>query len=316
MMQAMAQERNRRFAAMAVIALLALAAAALALWPAPAAQGQDSATVTFSPSSIPDKTYTQGAYVPKGDPAATATNNPNLPYNPPNPRWEALRLPEATVTSPTGVGWAVTYSITGLPDGLTFDPIDRIIRGTPTTVTTTPATVTYTANATTWSVSGGSMGTPIAVTDGVSGSASLTFTITVVAPPAFDAEARRLVSTRIIAWVNNGWTNSGSDNTITFPAASGGHGALTYYLFDNQTGQALYAVEENQVRTGITFNRATRVLGGTPNVWARKAWPVSYYAEDENGSRASLYFTIYAGGYAGAGTNPGDWTPNPPVGGL
>ena len=84
----------------------------------------------FDPNMIADQTFTVGTSV-------------------------SLNLPMATGDSPP-----YTYSTSALPPGLHFDPIDRWLNGTPTTVVNAHP-VTYTA------------------TDAIGTSASLTFTITV-----------------------------------------------------------------------------------------------------------------------------------------
>ena len=91
---------------------------------------QPSGTITFSPSEIADQTFTVGTYA-------------------------SLTLPIAT-----GGTAPYTYSISALPPGLHFDPVDRWLNGTPTTLVNAHP-VTYTA------------------TDATGASASLTFTITV-----------------------------------------------------------------------------------------------------------------------------------------
>ncbi len=101
---------------------------------------------SFGGGGVDDMVFTAGAEALKSDLGADEV--------------EALRLPEAT-----GGFDEVTYTATGLPAGLSLSP-DRLVIGTPEARTDTPATVTYTA------------------TDSAGGTASLTFQVTVLPPPA------------------------------------------------------------------------------------------------------------------------------------
>ena len=128
--------------------------------------------------------------------------------------------------------------------------------------------------------------------------ASLTFNVTVNPAVTFNAEAARtFIDSRIIVWVSGqGWQDRESDGKITFPAATGGTGTITYSLIDNDSGEPLV-----DVAGGITFDPATRKLGGTPETEAQKTWAVTYAAVDENGGRASGSTTVYAGGWGVGG---------------
>ncbi len=268
---------RHRTTALAVLGLLAPLPAALVFWPAPpvhAQGGEGDPGATLSPSTIDNKVYTAGAAVPKVQhPAHT-------------PEFEALRLPEASlINAPANtVGWDAAYAITGLPAGLAMDA-DRIIRGTPTTANSTPATVTYTATVTAH-VDPDADGDYDDLTTSTY-TKSLTFMVKVSPAVTFGAEAKQFFNIRIIRF-QGGWENA------TLPEATGGTGTLTYYLLENSSGNS--PADEAD---GITFNPATRTVGGTPAAEARKQWAVTYVAEDENGSRAFGYTTIYAGGFGG-----------------
>ena len=301
-----------RIPALAVLALLALAAA-LVFWPAPAhGQGDEEETdptVTL-PLSIPAKTYTVGTDV---NAKVTTDNTPVEGYP---------KLPEATFTNAPAntVSWDVAYTATNLPDGLTLGQ-DRVIYGVPTTAITNPVTVTYTATVSVY-VDPDADGEYDDVTTSTY-TASRTFQITVAPAVAFSAEARKFFGSRIIAWKSGnppsgGWGPTGSASvndaglttnptysaSITFPAATGGSGTLTYKLLENRVDEnnSNKPVEPrplSEAASGITFDSSTRALGGTPAGAARKTWAVIYVAEDENGSFASGYLNIYAGGYGG-----------------
>ena len=304
---------HRRIPAYAVLALLALAAA-LVFWPAPAhgqGDGDNTPTVNFS-AIIPSKSYTAGtdvnAKVPPGAPGDPVEGYP--------------KLPEATlINAPANtVGWDVAYTATNLPDGLTLGE-DRVIYGAPTTANASAVTVTYTATVSVY-VDPDADGEYDDLTTSTY-TANRIFQVTVAPAVTFSAEARKFFGSRIISWKsgtppNGGWgpTGSGGVNdagltttptysaSITFPAATGGSGTLTYKLLENRVDEnnANKPVEPrplSEAASGITFDSSTRALGGTPAGAARKTWAVIYVAEDENGSFASGYLNIYAGGYGG-----------------
>ena len=267
-----------RRTSLAVVAAAALVAALL-FSSAPSVHGQgdgeDDLAVQFpAGTSISDKAYTAGTRA-------------NLLYT----YLTEPRLPEVTVSWPADTFEAdLTYSATGLPAGLTVG-YDRVIRGTPEAATSGPVTVTYTADVTTyvWDE------TTQALVVGDTASASLTFNVTVNAAVTFDEAATTFLTTKLfIHDTGQGWRDAGDDGTITFPAASGGTGTITYQLIDNDSEKPLA-----DVAGGITFDTTTRKLGGTPTQAARKDWAVRYIAKDENGSRAVFSSTVYGGGYGG-----------------
>ena len=104
----------------------------------------DTAPAFASGASVPAQSYTENAQIPN------------------------LTLPEVATATP-GNG-DITYMLTPIPSGLNFDATNRVLSGTPDTVTTTAITLTYTA----------------ADEDGntaASDTASLLFTVTVEAAP-------------------------------------------------------------------------------------------------------------------------------------
>ncbi|MDE3071430.1 MAG: putative Ig domain-containing protein, partial [Pseudomonadota bacterium] len=130
--------------------------------------------------------------------------------------------PAATDTD----GDTISYSATGLPAGITFNPVTRTFSGTPTVTGT--STVTYTA------------------TDSRGAAVSATFTITVNAPanvaPVLSAALTNqtvVVNTAMVAYVAPAATDTDGD-TISYSA----------------TG----------LPAGITFNASTRTFSGTPTV--------------------------------------------------
>ena len=254
-------------------ALLALAVAAIAILHAPPVQGQTSLTVAFgSGVTIANQSYTAGLALPSERLQAHT------------PEWEALQLPEVNVTAPTGTYYyTVSYAVSELPRGLSMGD-DRIIYGTPSDyVGTTPITVTYTATVITYTRD--TTSDPPAINAGATGSASLTFTMTVAPPVGFDAEAQSFFASNIVAYVSVPvpiWHNP------TLPAAQGGAGTLTYRLIDNDTGRPLADVVPS-----LTFNASTRTLGGTLPAGARYA--VTFIATDANGATAQGHTEVREG---------------------
>ncbi len=278
-------------------ALFALAAIASAVLVPASVHGQDGDSITMTATfgagdAISDKTYTAGARVNQ---VFTSAWDQGLP-----------RLPEVTVNFDVEPGagyYEVEYTATGLPMGLTMAR-DRVIRGIPVPRTSDPNpvdgfynyvaytdTVTYTATVTFYTSDGSSFSNAGTKT------ASLTFDVTVNPPVTFNKKARKFIDSRILVWNSGkGWDGSESDGKITFPEAEGGTGALTYSLIDSDSGQPL-----SSVATGVTFDTATRKLGGTPEAAAQKTWAVTYAAVDQNGSRAAGSSTVYAGGWGVGG---------------
>ena len=267
---------------LAFLALLALAAATFILSFPASVEGQTTLTVGFGAGdTISDKTYTAGARV--NQVFDTTAGDQGLP-----------KLPEVTVNFNPGQGktgyYTVSYTATGLPSGLTMSR-DRVIRGVPAEATTGAVQVTYTANVASYTSDGSSF------SEAGTKTAELTFNVTVNPAVTFNAEAQKFIDSRIIVWISGqGWQDSEADGKITFPAATGGTGAITYSLIDNDSGEPLADVAD-----GITFDTATRKLGGTPSTDAQKTWAVTYAAVDQNGGRASGSSTIYASGWGVGG---------------
>ena len=161
----------------------------------------------------------------------------------------ALVLPEAS----GGTG-ELTYSISALPTGLSFDAATRTLSGTPTAAIDGAVEITYT------------------VMDNDDDTAALTFTIIIAAPgtvPVFAADA---------SIDDVGYTVGVPSYDLVLPEASGGTGELTY---------GVSALPE-----GLVFDAATRTLSGMPAVVTDGAVTVVYTATDESGTTNTLTFTI------------------------
>ncbi|MCA0300761.1 MAG: putative Ig domain-containing protein, partial [Proteobacteria bacterium] len=155
-------------------------------------------------------------------------------------------------------GDALSYSISGLPAGLGFDPSSRVISGTPTT--TGSFTVTYTA------------------ADGRGGVTSTTFTITVNNAPV--ANQPPVVGAPIQdqwAWYNVNWSFTVPANT--FSDANGD--TLTY--------------SASGMPSGMTFNAATRTFSMyTPRNTSGFLYTLTVTVNDGRGGTASdtFYFSV------------------------
>ena len=265
---------NRWIPAYAVLAVLALAAAvAVLLAPPASAQGNDdgeqaaTVTVNFASPTIADKAYTAGTKVNLGK---SLGDIPTLP--------EVTGIDDS---HDDALGFTVTYSISGLPAGLTMRPgeaSDRIIWGAPESATTNPVTVTYKATVTPvrWNQEDG-------FSEGDAVEATITFQVTVNPAVSWNDAAQKFFKSRIIAYVaGTGWT------ATTFPAAQGGTGTLTYSLLHNATDLPL----ADHVST-ITFDASTRTIGGTVAEGDRYA--VTFIATDENGAEAKGYTEVREG---------------------
>ena len=151
--------------------------------------------VNFDGVTVPDQTYTKGR------------------------RIVPLTLPEAR----QGTG-ALTYSVDGLPGGLSFDPGTRQISGTPSGAGADSLTHTVTYS----------------VTDAADANDNLTFEITVNVPLTFGG----------VAPSGFDFTKDIDIGTITLPKARGGVGDPSYSV--------------SGVPAGLSFNVDSRELSGTP----------------------------------------------------
>ena len=170
-------------------------------------------------------------------------------------------LPEAS-----GGSGDISYSVSELPDGLSFDAATRTISGTPTTADTTE--VTYTA------------------TDSGGATASLTFSITVNAMLEFGDFGSLFGSFNGGAGKANPAT-SHEENVISFvvgqaadlvlPAVSGGTPPLTYSV--------------SGLPAGLSFDPATRRISGTPTELSESVI-VTYTVTDAGGTSNSVPFPV------------------------
>ena len=155
---------------------------------------------------------------------------------------------DVSLTLPITVGGTApyTYRLSPTPAGLQFDTTTRILSGKPTTASTT--NMTYTA------------------TDATGQTASLTFTIRVIAPLTFNPStvADQTFPADVLV------------TPLTLPIATGGTPPYTYTLAP--------------LPAGLSFNATQRELSGKPTTAGTTT--ATYTATDAANVSASLTFTI------------------------
>ena len=181
-------------------------------------------------------------------------------------------LPEAS-----GGNTPLVYSVTGLPAGLQFITNTRVITGTPTQMEV--ATVTYT------------------VSDQDNDQDSVTFKITVNEPDQGVQGGNNEVDNNNGG--NNGGGNNGNGNTQNPPALtlsdSTDFSATVGDQFTQQLpaangGTSPYLYSVTTLPAGLTFDRGTHTISGTPTEAGTKT--ITYRVTDNNSSQASDDFTI------------------------
>ncbi len=267
---------HRRIGTSGMVIIAALLGVGLVLWSAPSVHGQYPITMTSAfggGDTIPDKTFT----AEEGSQRVadrTYTAGHEISYlGLSDAEVEALRLPKAT--SEFCCPGPYTYTATGLPAGLYLTQ-DRLIRGTPEAATKSPAEVDYTAR------------------DQIGGSVTTHFHITVAPPVVLDADQRQTFKDTIFEYT----IGQAEPIEATLPAATGGHGGLTYglsYVVKEQRtvdGRTITGGVEKSVNDdapGFSFDASTRVLSSDTGMDAPSAkafYSVDYWAEDQNGARA------------------------------
>ena len=153
-----------------------------------------------------------------------------------------------------GVG-ELTYRVSVLPAGLSFDATTRTLSGTPASAADGAVTVIYTA------------------TDRNGNAARQTFTITIRA-----AAAVPLAFAEGAAIADQTYTAGMAIADLVLPEAMGGAGALRYQVLT--------------LPAGLSFDGATRTLSGTPTDATNCAVEVTYMVTDLNRAAAALTFSI------------------------
>ena len=286
----------------------------------PAGQTQGSTTVTITPiddgTEEPDETITfRVASNPQnedGDPIAVGTatitlkdvqeddgTQPTTPTDPTTPTFAgevaAQKYTVGTEITPlvlqeaSGGTAPLTYSVSTLPAGLSFDAATRTLSGTPTAATNGAVDIVYT------------------VIDDDGATDALTFTITVRIRPEFgdfgssldlfsggteseepeeseeaeeleESEEPSLAFAADAAIDDQVYTTGTAIADLVLPEASGGTGELTYSV--------------SALPAGLSFDAATRTLSGTPTAATDGAVDVVYTVTDEDGTTDTLTFTI------------------------
>ena len=155
----------------------------------------------------------------------------------------------------------LSYGVSGLPAGLTFDAATRTISGTPTAATGGAVTVTYT------------------VIDEAGNTTVVTFSITVKEELTFGDFFDLFGASKVVPTVSHDLAEirefivGQRVEGLTLPKASGGTAPLTYSL-------------SPALPTGLTFDAATRTIAGTPRAASESVY--TYTVTDANGASASL----------------------------
>ena len=164
----------------------------------------------------------------------------------------ALVLPEAT-----GAG-SLTYRVSALPAGLSFDAATRTLAGTPTQASNGAVAIAYTA------------------TDSDGDVATLSFTIAITATG------------------DEGTGLSFAAGAAIAPQTYSVGVAITGLVLPEATDKDCYpAYSVSALPAGLWFNSATRTLAGTPTQATNGAVAITYTATDiETGASVTLTFTI------------------------
>ena len=255
-----------------------------------------------------------------------------------------LTLPVAT-----GGTAPLTYTLTGLPAGLIFNPGTGTLSGTPSALGTTTLTYKVTdangaSTSVTFTVSVSAelaLDTPddqnytpgrtirsLILPAATGGTGTLTYTLTapggLPAGLSFNASTRTLsrtpqrtgtttltyrvtdangASTSVdftvtvneglvpTALANQNYTRGTAISNLILPAATGGTGTLTYTLTGPSRGP---------LPAGLTFDRHTRTLSGTPSTLGTTT--LTYRVTDANGANRNATFTVTVN--AGLALNP------------
>ncbi len=183
-------------------------------------------------------------------------------------------IPTLTLPTATDGDGTLVYALTpALPEGLTFNEVDRQITGTPTQ-TQSATTYAYTA------------------TDADMDTASLVFDIAVLGIPAPSFGTQEIDDRR--------YTVNVPITAFVLPEAEGGNGNITYKL-----ERTLAFGVGTSLPLGLRFDPGTRVLAGTPTR-TQGAIEYTYTATDSVGESATLTFEIMvvAGTSLRFGTQP------------
>ena len=243
---------------------------------------------------------------------------------------QGLPMAEVTLPEASGGAGALTYSVTPMVPGLTFDTATRVLGGTP--VEAGAYSMTYTATAAGGKtaslsftvtvvdrLSFGSLTLPdvsvaqdsavsgVALPPAVGGTGALTYRLTPMVPGlTFDATTRVLsgmpTTPGIYPMTYDVIDSAQGTASLSFTIAVVGFGRTTLddVSYDQDSAIASLSLPEAIGGTlaysltpavpGLTFDAATRVLSGTPT--KAGMYSLTYTATDAQGTTASLDFAL------------------------
>ena len=192
-------------------------------------------------------------------------------------------IPVLELPAATGGADDVTYGVSGLPAGLSFDPATRTISGIPDAATDEAVEITYTA------------------TDGAGATTSLTFSITINATLTFaDFFAQFFAAGKVVPTASadgaaiREFVMGEPVEALVLPAGAGGTAPLTYSL-----SPALPA--------GLSFDPITRTIAGTPQ--AEGAPIYTYTVTDATGASVAMLLQTRPAAFALTSNYPNPFNP-------
>ena len=193
-------------------------------------------------------------------------------------------IPALVLPAASGGSGGLTYSVSGLPAGLSFDAATRTIAGTPAAATEGAVVIIYTA------------------IDSDGTAAALTFTIKVNPPLSFASlfDLFKSMAGKVVPMASSNaaeireFVVGQLVEGLALPEGTGGTAPLTYRL-------------SPELPAGLSFDAATRTIAGTPQAAGEPVY--TYTVTDAHGASASLALHTRPAAYALANNFPNPFNP-------